>query len=334
MRKTTCFARAQIRHILLFVVVRRVVPYFYQVTHCSARLFSLVIFCFETMAKAKSKTINKKSVYARQQKLAQKEEVETWALKLIQWRENKKQKKLSNKESYGSFYDDSGFRVALGNSSHLTWNKVNSKAVRMAKKMEAEKAASSVVLEVQEVAAKKPPGRPIGSTNEAAADLKDRKMKAIILLTERYDTAQQSTDKKLAPGTYKKLHDEVIKKFDLEETGFTIKYNTIKSCIARGTTRTTRGRESPTLALEPFLITFANYRQDAGQPMKKEEVIELANEMLKGSVIENVVINLHKENKRNPEQLLGLTWYNLFLKHNKEILKTGCGTHQHHSRKV
>ena len=44
------------------------------------------------MAKAKSNTNNKKNVYARQQKLAQKEEVESWALKLFQWRENKKQK--------------------------------------------------------------------------------------------------------------------------------------------------------------------------------------------------------------------------------------------------
>ena len=67
--------------------------------------------------------------------------------------------------------------------------------------MEAEKAAS-LVLEVEEVSAKKKPGRPIGSTNKAATDLKDCKMKAIILLTEHYATAQQSTNKNLAPGTY------------------------------------------------------------------------------------------------------------------------------------
>ena len=62
----------------------------------------------------------------------------------------------------------------------------------MAKKMEAKKAASSVVLEVEEVAAKKKPGRPIGSTNKLTADLKDCKMKAIVLLTECYSPASQA----------------------------------------------------------------------------------------------------------------------------------------------
>ena len=180
--------------------------------------------------------------------------MESWALKLIQWRENKKQKKLSKKESYGSFHNDSGFCIAVGNSNHLTWSKVNSKALPMAKKIEAKKTASGVVLEAEEVAAKKKPGRPIGSTNKASADLKDCKMKAIILLTDRYNTAQQSTDKKLAPGTYKKLHDEVIKSFNLEDSGTIIKYNTIKSRIARGTERTTRGTQYMNSKILTFFV--------------------------------------------------------------------------------
>ena len=81
-------------------------------------------------------------------------------MKLIQWRENKNIKNLSNKECYGSFQNDTGFRVVVGNSNHLTWDKVKSKAYRMTKNIEAEKAANSVAVEV---AVEKERGRPIGS---------------------------------------------------------------------------------------------------------------------------------------------------------------------------
>ena len=53
-----------------------------------------------TMTKANGKMKdNKKAKHAKKQREKQKEETEHWAIKLIQWRANKAEKKLSNRAS-------------------------------------------------------------------------------------------------------------------------------------------------------------------------------------------------------------------------------------------
>ena len=101
------------------------------------------------MTKTNNKKEKKKAEHARKQSRKEQEDIEYWAIKLINFRTNKKDTKLSHKQTYGSFHDDMGFRVAVDTSSHLSWPKVKQKAYRMSKMIEADKnAKNNVPIEV------------------------------------------------------------------------------------------------------------------------------------------------------------------------------------------
>ena len=123
-------------------------------------------------------------------------------------------------------------------------------------------------------------------------------------------------------GDYKRMHDEALEKVDLVSVGFTLNYGTIKARVGRKTTKSRPGPKSPSLAIGPYLLTFVLYRQEAGQPMSKSEVVKLANEMTKGSVIEGDVVRFHSKSKTQPEILMGPTWYSLFMKRKHCILNS------------
>ena len=211
------------------------------------------------MTKANSKTDRKKAEHARKQRQKEQEDIEYWAIKLINFRTNKKDTKLSHKQTYGSFHDDMGFRVAVDTSSHLSWPKVKQKAYRMSKKIEADKNAKNNI--PIEVVLNKLAGRPTGSTNAASLKMNKRKEDALSLLTEKVKQARMKNGGDRVPKVaYKVMHDEVLEQFDLlHGGGFTIKYGTIKARIGRGTTKSRPGPTSPSLAIEPYLVTFALY---------------------------------------------------------------------------
>ena len=301
-----------------------------------------------TKANGKKKD-GKKAEHAKKQREKQKEETQYWAIKLMQWRANKAEKNLSNKASFGSFSDEMGFRVAVANSTHLSWHKVCMRASRMKKKQEEQKAVKEAAVQepketvgrttgsTNEAAVQEPKqtvGRPTGSTNEATIDVDKRKKGALVALTERYKSARDSTNKRLVNGTYKKLHDEVLKEFNLDQLDFQIKQDTVGRRMRNNTTRTKRGPDSPAASIEPYLVTFANYRQEAGQPMSKSELLELGNKMLKGSAIEGDIMRFHERRKQNPEEMLGNTWYNSFMNRNNHVINSGRGRRQHTARKV
>ena len=80
------------------------------------------------MTKTNNKKDRKKAEHARKQRQKEQEDIEYWAIKLIHFRANKKDKKLvSHKQTYGNFLDDIGFCVAVDTSLHLSWPKVMQK---------------------------------------------------------------------------------------------------------------------------------------------------------------------------------------------------------------
>ena len=130
----------------------------------------------------------------------------------------------------------------------------------MTKKIEEQKAAEKAA--VQE--SKQAGSRPTGSTNESTIDADRHKKGSMLALTEHYKIARDSTNKCLAYGTYKRLHDKVIKEFNLDQLDFEITYDRVANRIWNNVTKTKRGPDSFVASIEPYLVTFAYYQQEAG----------------------------------------------------------------------
>ena len=120
-------------------------------------------------------------------------------------------------------------------------------------------------------------GRPIGTTNNAKANIEKKKSDAKIELTNRIKCARAAQCNYYLPkGTFQNIHDEVLKEFGLLESSFKINKNTINFRIREGVFRVKPGPLSPVpLELEHILLSFVKYRQDCCQPMTKIETIEL-----------------------------------------------------------
>ena len=254
--------------------------------------------------------------------------IDKLARKLIEHQTYNKENNISRKDSYGGdFYKLLIEKIRV--MGWLTRDMVYKKSGRIRKKNQA-----SVEEVQQETSNNGSAGRPKGTTNEAKTTIVKKTAQATVLLTERYRKAQQECEaSRLPPGSYNTMHANILEEVGLGGSGISISKNTIKNRIQKNTLKTTRGPVSPAQAIEPYLLTIAAWRQDAGQPMKKSEMIKLANSLITNSKLQGAVEKHHKTSKVQPTKILGETWFANFKKRNKEELDTGKGTRQHSVRR-
>ena len=133
--------------------------------------------------------------------------------------------------------------------SNLNMSRFKSKAERIIRSKNKNKEASSK-------SKPKAVGRPKDESSTYAIKRIQRfKDEAISLLTQHYDARAQAWNKKLPPGTFKKLHDKILKDFpELESIGLQISYNTVKNRLYYSRTSSMPGPLSPASPIEPFLI--------------------------------------------------------------------------------
>ncbi|CAJ1966096.1 unnamed protein product [Cylindrotheca closterium] len=246
---------------------------------------------------------------------------------LAKWLIDLQAKSHSHKEIYGEF----GAMVKEKQNVYewLTKDMVRSKKKRIL--AEQKKKATATGSQQEEHA--KEVGRRKGSTKEAAKDLSQKKVKAKVMLQERYATAKAASEQRVAPGTFDKLHDEVLEELELNGIGFSISKNTIKHRVRKNITATKPGPVSPAAAIEPLLLTIIQYRLQAGQPLTQPETIAFANSLIQGSEVEESLIDFHRACGSKPTQTLGKRWFKGFMRRHEDILKTGRGSKQDRARK-
>ena len=250
--------------------------------------------------------------------------IEKYALQLLEIKENGK----SRKETYGAF--KKMMSSAREIMPWLTDQAVKSKANRIQAK-DKKGAAEQANIEKS----KKKIGRPIGATIQAKEEMEEKKVKAKVLMTIKLREAQfaaREQKEALPKGTFRKIHDDVLKDLELDKQSVSISYDTIKSRIYRNTSKLTHGPLSPAAQIENIIVTFSRYRQEAGQPMKPSEVIAFANSLVEGSEIEGTIKAFHNKTKRNPSNPLGKGWYRGFMRRHAKILSSGKGKRKHNAR--
>ena len=129
------------------------------------------------------------------------------------------------------------------------------------------------------------------------------------------------------------MHANVLEEVGLCGTGISINYKSIRWRFQHNVSRTKRGPAPPAEAIEAYLITIAAWKQDIGEPMDKEETIDLANSMIMGSKLQAAVEKHHQISQVQPTRLLGDQWYANYKRRHKEVLDTGKGTRQHSVRR-
>jgi len=317
----------------------------YLVTTALLRIFYRKSNKHATMVRKNNKRKQQQVDQDKAVKKLRKAVVEELALKLIEHQTYNKENNISRKDSYGVFQKLINEKYAL--MPWLNLKMVHKKASRIKKKKKAldeevqqetvqqERPDEEVQQETvqQETSSNKRAGRPKGATNEAKIDIEKKKEQARVLLTERYREARQEHTGRLPDGLFNEMHANVLEEVGLCGTGISINYKSIRWRFQHNVSRTKRGPAPPAEAIEAYLITIAAWKQDIGEPMDKDEMIDLANSMIMGSKLQAAVEKHHQISQVQPTRLLGDQWYANYKRRHKEVLNTGKGTRQHSVRR-
>jgi hypothetical protein len=167
-------------------------------------------------------------------------------------------------------------------------------------------------------------GRPLGATNEAKRDRKERENKAktdaVQALLDMW--AKREPGKRSKKNELKRIIEAAKKKFDVED--LSIAESMIWERAARGSvpnpTRT--GRVTPMEEIEPLLVTFIICLQRIGQPLSSTEFIQLANSLIEGSPLEEKVLASKRGMKSGAAN--GEGYYKSFMNRNKDKIDSKC----------
>ena len=175
-------------------------------------------------------------------------------------------------------------------------------------------------------------GRPKGSTNQAKEDLARRKVLATDLIARKYKEAQDvNPGKQLPRKTYERIHNEALAVHSLQN--FSVKKNTIDKRIKRNSLVTRRmGPVSPVDEMEPILLTYVQWKQEAGQAMKPKELLQLANSMLQGSALQDNLCKFQQNLKKAGSGQLTKSWRKGFMARYDAFLRSKRGYHFNHLR--
>jgi hypothetical protein len=109
-------------------------------------------------------------------------------------------------------------------------------------------------------------------------------------VTTRYSKEKTAHRGKLLDCSFLKIRDETFEELSLHDENILIKRRTIlsrlqrKSLFAAG-----RGVRSPMERVEPVLLKFALWKQEAGKPITSGEGIELATSLINNTPVETEV---------------------------------------------
>lgn len=151
-------------------------------------------------------------------------------------------------------------------------------------------------------------GRPKGSSNDAKQQLQAKKKQAMDEITSEYAKKQQKcTRSQLPKGTLQKLIMETKKKYGLSPE-VSIPAKTIRSCLhstSKSLTPKHRGTVSPLDDLDKVLVPIIEQMANIRQPMRRCEIIELANGLLSGTELQCKLVQW--KTKHAPQHSSGKT---------------------------
>ena len=152
------------------------------------------------------------------------------------------------------------------------------------------------------------------------------------LIARKYKEARDVNPGKQLPGKkYERIHNEALAVHSLQN--FSVKKNTIDQRIQRNSLVTRRrGPVSPVDQIEPILLTYVQWKQEAGQAMKPKELLQLANSMLQGSALQDNFCKFQQNLKKAGSGQLTKSWRKGFMARYDAFLRSKRGYHFNHLR--
>ena len=170
-------------------------------------------------------------------------------------------------------------------------------------------------------------GRPKGSTVASTVAKKEQFQKAVAEAATLWLAAQAEGEKgKKQHNFVNPMIKEVERKYGLDEGALLAAKHTIKSRVRR---RNASGiaQKSWLESVEPTIVDYCIRSSRIGQPLDKEDVIVLANELIKGTLIEDECVQRKLRNKLplldTSGRLVGKKWYRGFMKRWQGLLRRG-----------
>ena len=182
--------------------------------------------------------------------------------------------------------------------------------------------ASAAVVPV--IFTRQPAGRPLGTTDASIFKGKDDKRKAMDLIATKYIMEQENNQgENLPPGTYDRICLEA--KAELSYTGHIKKATIIKRVKRKNPVVISCGARSPLELVEPVILEFAVWKQEAGQPITSGDGIELASSLIKGTPTEEDVKSFQKSRHGKDTWILTNNYWQGFMRRHKRQLGLAKG---------
>ncbi len=159
-------------------------------------------------------------------------------------------------------------------------------------------------------------------------DRKEKRKTAIDLVATRYSVAKTMNGGKVPIGSFQKILEEVLRELSIPDETIHISQATVLSRIRRKNLLVDRpGPRSPMEKVEPVILKFALWKQEAGQPITSGEGIELATSLIKGTPVEKEVQAFQKSRHRKSTSwcLTNQYWRAGFMKRNAVALSRAKG---------
>jgi hypothetical protein len=172
-----------------------------------------------------------------------------------------------------------------------------------------------------------------GTTNETIEHIHKCENEACSEITNKYiqlmKESKKRGDKRLAPGSYSKLHDEVKSKRNLPET-FLFPYNTARKRIKNHTKLDHNSipisRQSPLHNVEDDIIDFLVALSKIGSPVSCGEAVYLINDLINKTIHQEHLIAWKQKQgiKQLPDKIgrIGSKYWYSFLERNKQKIET------------
>ena len=129
--------------------------------------------------------------------------------------------------------------------------------------------------------------------------------------------------KRIKAGLFNQIKANALAEFDITGKSFDVAKRTIFSRVARNNLVVSKlGRKSPMEYAERVILAFVMMKQEAGQPIKVGELLELGN-----SVVQDHVMKFQKSINKPQTGILSRGWVRGFYRRHQEMLTQAKGYH-------
>jgi hypothetical protein len=171
-------------------------------------------------------------------------------------------------------------------------------------------------------------GRTKGSTNEVKNEDTIKKERAKDLMAAKYLTLKVQNNGTFPKGAFKKIHDSIIEELSIRDKNFNVSMETIRTRVKRKKLVVDKscGNLSPVEEIEPVLLQFAIWKQEAGQPITPTEGLQLANSLIDKKPIQSKLKEFQMSRGKDPSGQLSKSYWKQFMRRHQNVLASAKGS--------